>query len=471
MRKFLILAVLLISFYPSFAGAYYFSDDFNRPDGAIGNGWDEQSAGAGCSQGISSNSYFNRGNNDCGVLISRTDITQTSGISATVRFFGPSLSNRFNNFISVLGNGYGPGAAITGYGVSCSGASNLCAIQDNSTDIAGPTPFTFNNTDTFAMEMDVWPAPKNWMDVYVWDYTTGSKPLTPTLSFHNGGADYTPVSNGNSYVWDTRSNTIGGTDTAYLYLYEVDPFTPPDTTAPNITSVVISSSNASTTQAQAGDTVSLSFSADEAVQTPTVTIGGHVATVATTTGNSFQASTTMQAGDATGTIPFSISITDTSGNAGFTTSTTTDSSFVEFYVPIVTTTPDTTPSSNPGSSGGGVIAGPLSVGYQEAVPNVPNTSFKPPEPAPVSETTIVAPDEPREVSISNVPAPVASLTAGDTVGDKKSSVASTSPETQVASVAETNTSLPPWLGYVFVSIFSGLVGAGLMKFNWKLFAN
>ena len=111
-------------------------------------------------------------------------------------------------------------------------------------------------------------------------------------------------------------------------------------TPPTLTAVAVASSNASTTLAKVGDIVTLTFSTDMSIQTPVVTIAGRTASVATTTGNNFTASTTMQAGDTEGPVPFTIVTTNQLGDAGFTTSTTTDSSAVTFdkTAPTITIT-------------------------------------------------------------------------------------------------------------------------------------
>ncbi len=114
------------------------------------------------------------------------------------------------------------------------------------------------------------------------------------------------------------------------FVSDVPPCLFTDTTPPSISAVSISSNNASTTLAKIGDTVTLSFTASEPVRTPAVTIAGRAANVATTTGNSFIASTTMQASDTEGLVPFTISLTDSAGNPSPVTTTTSDNSLVVF---------------------------------------------------------------------------------------------------------------------------------------------
>ena len=100
-----------------------------------------------------------------------------------------------------------------------------------------------------------------------------------------------------------------------------------DGTAPTLSTVTIASSNANSALATTGDTVTITLSADEAIETPTVTIGG-IAIAAVGTGANWQASRVVTDQDPDGVIPFSITYADFAGNAGIPVSTTTDSSSV-----------------------------------------------------------------------------------------------------------------------------------------------
>jgi hypothetical protein len=66
-----------------------------------------------------------------------------------------------------------------------------------------------------------------------------------------------------------------------------------------------------------GDVVELTFTADEAIQTPVVTIGGHSITATPQSGvpNDYLASYMMTSGDAFGRINFSLSFSDLAGNS------------------------------------------------------------------------------------------------------------------------------------------------------------
>ena len=100
-----------------------------------------------------------------------------------------------------------------------------------------------------------------------------------------------------------------------------------DASAPVLTAVTIASSNANPSLATTGNTVTVTLTADEAIVTPIVTIGG-IAAVAVGSGANWQASRVITDADDEGAIPFSITYADFAGNAGVPVSTTTDSSSV-----------------------------------------------------------------------------------------------------------------------------------------------
>ncbi len=101
-----------------------------------------------------------------------------------------------------------------------------------------------------------------------------------------------------------------------------------DMTAPTIDPVSIISSNPLSAMAIVGDTVTLSFTSDEDLQTPAVTINGAAAAVAGGPVN-WTATRAMGAGDPEGVVAFSISgLRDLAGNATAAISSTTDLSSV-----------------------------------------------------------------------------------------------------------------------------------------------
>src|SRR3989338_11039 len=96
-----------------------------------------------------------------------------------------------------------------------------------------------------------------------------------------------------------------------------------DKTAPTISNLTATSSSASTTLAAIGGVLSVYFLANETLATQTVTIAGHTATVVSTTTPAlfWSASTTVQSGDTSGAISFSITPSDPAGNASSTAQT------------------------------------------------------------------------------------------------------------------------------------------------------
>jgi sugar lactone lactonase YvrE len=85
-------------------------------------------------------------------------------------------------------------------------------------------------------------------------------------------------------------------------------------TPPTASPLYFSSNNANNAVAILGNTVTLVFGADEAIQTPVVTIGGHSVTAISTGGNNYTASYVMQSTDPYGIIHFTLSMTDLAGN-------------------------------------------------------------------------------------------------------------------------------------------------------------
>ena len=116
-----------------------------------------------------------------------------------------------------------------------------------------------------------------------------------------------------------------------------------DRTAPSLSPVVVASNNASPAKARQGDTVTVSFTASEAIQTPVVTLLGVAASVANPGGNNWTATVTVGAGTAEGVATFSITATDVAGNAAAAVTATTNASSVT----VDLTAPDTTITGGP----------------------------------------------------------------------------------------------------------------------------
>jgi uncharacterized protein (TIGR02145 family) len=109
--------------------------------------------------------------------------------------------------------------------------------------------------------------------------------------------------------------------------------------------ISIASSNTYTTKAGAGVTVTLSITADEPINTPTVTIAGRNATVSNTGGNNWSASVVIQSGDTNADFVIS-NITDVSGNPTADQSSTTNDTSVAVDTIIPTITSVSITSSN-----------------------------------------------------------------------------------------------------------------------------
>jgi beta-glucanase (GH16 family) len=97
---------------------------------------------------------------------------------------------------------------------------------------------------------------------------------------------------------------------------------------PSLTAVSIASDNADPSLATTGDVVTLTFTADEDILPPTVTIGGAGADSVTGLGTDWQASRTLTGADADGVVPFLIEYLDLRSNPGEPGAETTDGSSV-----------------------------------------------------------------------------------------------------------------------------------------------
>jgi beta-glucanase (GH16 family) len=126
---------------------------------------------------------------------------------------------------------------------------------------------------------------------------------------------------------------------------------------PSLTSVRIASNNADPGLAKAGDRVTVSFTANEPIVTPTVTIGGLAASTVSGAGTVWQASRILTESDADGAIGFTINYVDLASNAGIPVSTTTDASLV-----IVDSTPPVV--SIPGAPASFATLDPIGLTFQ-----------------------------------------------------------------------------------------------------------
>ena len=101
-----------------------------------------------------------------------------------------------------------------------------------------------------------------------------------------------------------------------------------DKTAPTMSAIAIASNNDYyTTLAKVDDSVKVTFTSSETIQTPTATIGGFNAGVSGAT-TSWMAGKVMSVGDTEGSVGFTLDFMDLAGNAGTQATATTNSSAV-----------------------------------------------------------------------------------------------------------------------------------------------
>ncbi len=117
-----------------------------------------------------------------------------------------------------------------------------------------------------------------------------------------------------------------------------------DRTVPTLATVTIKSDNDNPTLAIEGDIITVSITASENLQTPTVTIAGQTAIV-TGSGDTYSATYTVVAGTPEGVVGIKITYADEAGNAGLAV-TTTDSSTVTVDRTIAKLTTVTIRSNN-----------------------------------------------------------------------------------------------------------------------------
>ncbi|MDA9886908.1 Ig-like domain-containing protein [Flavobacteriaceae bacterium] len=141
-------------------------------------------------------------------------------------------------------------------------------------------------------------------------------------------ATYTPPSATTGTVTltvgaSTFEDIVGNNNTTATISFTVD------TQSPTLSSVSISSSNSDSAKAKVGDTVTLTFTSSEAIQSPTVTIDGKAATISGS-GTSWTATYALVSEDTEGALAFAIDFQDTAGNSGTQVTGVTDSSLVTF---------------------------------------------------------------------------------------------------------------------------------------------
>jgi gliding motility-associated-like protein len=152
------------------------------------------------------------------------------------------------------------------------------------------------------------PSANNWKA----EYTMASGDASGIVAFNISFAD-AAGNNGTAVTATTNSSSVTF-----------------DKTVPTLSTVSISSNNTNTALVKTGQTVTLNFTSNETVSTPTVTIAGHTVTATNGSGNNWTAVYTMIAADATGVVSFNIAFNDLSGNAGTAVTATTNSTGVTY---------------------------------------------------------------------------------------------------------------------------------------------
>jgi len=280
------------------------------------------------------------------ITVSGGTLGDLTGVSATVytATFTPSASGATTIDVA------------SGKFTDAVGNTNTAATQFNWTyDVTAPTLSSVgiasnNSTTTLA----------NAGDVVTLTFTASETIATPVVTFKSGGAAITDTSvtytNTSGKTW-TAAYTANSSDTAGSVTFSIafadtagnsgtavtatsnssSVVAGIDNTAPTLSSVGIASNNSTTTQAIAGDVVTLTFTASETIATPVVTFksGGAAitdtsVTYTNTSGNTWTAAYTAHADDTFGAVTFSIAYSDTLGNTGTPVTTTTDSSNVSF---------------------------------------------------------------------------------------------------------------------------------------------
>src|SRR3989339_1105403 len=296
--------------------------------------------------------------------LSGTIITATNNNSAVI--FDKTLpilnrvsviSNNANTVKAKVGDivtlSFTPNEQILSPIVTISGqAASVANISGNnwkasytmqSTDVEGTIPFSIAFKDS-ASNNSLFKSKAKIGDVVTVNFTSSKVVLTPDVTISGQIASVTNISGNNwaaSYTMqssdvegiipfsiafkDSASNSgisvITVTDNSSVLF---------DRSVPTLSSVSILSNNANTQKAKLGDIITLSFTSNEGILTPDVTISGQTASVTNTSGNNWKASYTMQSSDVEGIIPFSIVFKDSASNSGISVTTVTDNSSVLF---------------------------------------------------------------------------------------------------------------------------------------------
>jgi gliding motility-associated-like protein len=173
------------------------------------------------------------------------------------------------------------------------------------------------------------------------------------------GHTVTPTAAGNNW---TATYTLAASDAEGLVPYQIafidlagNAGTPVSTgtgsvtldkSTPTLSAVEISSNNAIPFLAIVGNTATLTFTSSEPLQTPMVTIAGHIVTP-TAAGNNWTATYTFTSADPDGLVTYNIAFSDLSGNAGTPVSTGSGSVTLDKSVPTLSAVNIVSDHANP----------------------------------------------------------------------------------------------------------------------------
>ena len=221
-------------------------------------------------------------------------------------------------------------ATNAGTSVTSTTDSSVVTVYQTAPDTTDPelniVSIESNNSDTSRATLD---------DIITLSFTSSEPIGTPTVTINTVTATAAPAVAGSTISWSATKTitaadndgavefTIDFTDLATNDGTQVTSITTGsgvtvDQTAPELTTVSIASNNANTSLAKTGNTVTLSFTSDEPILPPTVTINGDTVTATVLGGDTttWSAETTIASTDADGVVDFSISFFDLASNDG-----------------------------------------------------------------------------------------------------------------------------------------------------------
>ncbi|SJZ63166.1 FG-GAP-like repeat-containing protein [Sediminibacterium ginsengisoli] len=276
-----------------------------------------------------------------GLTTTNFSLTASAGITGSSV---QSVSGSGTTYTVTVNTGSGDGTLV----LNLANATGLTPTLTNTLPFAGET-YTIDKTVPTLTAVTIASSNSNTAkakagDVVTVSFTASETIITPVVTIAGAAASVTNTSGNN---W-TATYTMAGGNTAGAVTFNIafgdaagnsgtavtattnSSSVVFDETAPTLTAVAITSSNTNTVFAKAGDVITLSFTASESIQAPTLSIAGHAVTATNGSGNNWTATYTMVTGDATGAVAFNIAFSDLSGNAGTAVTTTTNSSSVSF---------------------------------------------------------------------------------------------------------------------------------------------